>query len=198
MSLQPRDRRALAALGIAAVLSLIIFLWPSGDSTPDIASAVPTSIPDAEHQLVKLRQTAGTIPARAKIAGDVKAQLVEREKAFLPGDTAAQAQANLVKIVQRLARSQNPPVDVGQIEMGQIRGLGKDYGEALVSMSTNCRIEQLVNLLADISSQPEMIATQEMRVMAGDQKQKTMTVRLTLSGVIARRLVPERRGVGLF
>jgi hypothetical protein len=188
----------LAALGVAVLLSLIIFLWPSGDSTPEVASAVPTSIPDAEQQLAKLRQAAGTIPARAKIAGDVKAQLAEREKAFLPGDTAAQAQASLVKIVQRLARSQNPPIDVGQIEMGQIRGLGKAYGEALVSMSTNCRIEQLVNLLADVSSQPEMIATHEMRVMSGDQKQKMMAVRLTVSGMIPRKLVPERRGGGLF
>jgi hypothetical protein len=68
----------------------------------------------------------------------------------------------------------------------------------LVSIGTNCRIEQLVNLLADISAQPEMIATEDLRITVADAGQKIIGVRLTVSGAMSRALVPERKGGILF
>jgi hypothetical protein len=198
MTLQPRDRRALLILGGAAVFSLVFYFWPMGDAGVEIVSASPSSIPQAEQRLARLRQSVAGVPARQNVLDQVAAQVREREKALLPGETAAQAQATLLKTVQRLARAQAPPIDLGQVDMGPIRRLGKDYGETLVSVSMNCRIEQLVNLLADISAQPELIATHDLRVSVADSTQKTINVRLTVSGVIARTLVPERKGGVLF
>jgi hypothetical protein len=78
--------------------------------------------------------------------------------------------------------------------MGPVRPLGNDYGEAVVSVTFTARIDQLLNLLADITAQPELVSTQELRVGAPGNKQKTMNVRLTFSGVVPRKLVPEKKG----
>jgi hypothetical protein len=198
MSLQPRDRRALIILAGAAVFSLAFYFWPVGDAGVEVVSAAPSSIPQAEQRLARLRQAVAGVPARQQVFDQVAAQVRERDKSLLPGDTAAQAQASLLKIVQRLVRAQAPPIDLGQVDMGPVRRLGKDYGETLVSVSMNCRIEQLVNLLADISAQPELIATHDLRINVADSTQKTIGVRLTVSGVIPRALVPERKTGVLF
>ncbi len=125
------------------------------------------------------------------------AELATREKGVIQADTLAQAQAQLVQIVRRLTSAQTPPIEVRSVEIGQARPLGEQYGEIWVPMSFECRIEQLVNLLADMTAQPELIATSELRVSAANQTDKTINVRLIISGVVPRKLVPEKRGLGL-
>jgi hypothetical protein len=39
-----------------------------------------------------------------------------------------------------------------------------------------------------------LLATSDIRVIAGNPKEKTITVRLGLSGVVPRKLVPEKKG----
>ena len=56
------------------------------------------------------------------------------------------------------------------------------------------RIDELVNLLATLSAQPETIATDEVRFGMANAKQKTMPVRLTVSGIVAQRLAPQKKG----
>lgn len=191
MTLQPRDKRALMLLLAATILSAIIYFWPQGGGAPVVAPAV-NSIPLAEQRLARLRQTVATIPGKEQLLAGVVAQLKEREKGLIEAETAAQAQAQLLQIVRRLLRAQSPPLELGQVDMGAVQLLRDDYAEALVSVSLNCRIEQVVNLLADISAQPEAIATHELQVRAGDARQKTVNVRLTVSGVLPRRLAPQR------
>ncbi|MBK5291979.1 MAG: hypothetical protein JJE04_09920 [Acidobacteriia bacterium] len=197
MNLSERDRRALALLVVAAVLALGYRFWPvSGDV--ELAGGVAESIPLAEKRLHRLRQIAATVPARAKVAQVVEAQMKEREKGLLDAVTAAQAQAQLLQIVSKLGRAQSPAIEIKQSETGQIRLLGNEFGEAQVSVSFTCGIEQLVNLLADISAQPEMIATSELSIRAADAKQKTIGARVTVSGLLPRRLAPERKVTGAF
>ena len=59
--------------------------------------------------------------------------------------------------------NQVPPLDFGSVEIGQLRPLGdsKVYGEALVSVSFDCSIEQLVNTLADMTAEEEIVVTEE-------------------------------------
>jgi hypothetical protein len=78
--------------------------------------------------------------------------------------------------------------------MGQTRKLGDHYGEVLISVSFDARIEQLVNLLAELTEQPELISTNELRITGAAEKDKSMPVRLTVSGVVSRALVPEKKG----
>jgi hypothetical protein len=196
MTLQQRDKRALTMLAASAFLSLVIYLWPAGSGAPVAAAA--GSIPIAEQRIVKLREIIATLPGKQKLLDGLSAQLRERESGTIAAQTAAQAQAQLIQILRKLGRSQAPPIEIGQFDMGPVQGLGKDYGEVVASASFNCRIEQLVNLLADLSAQKDLIATHELQVRAGDQKQKVVGVRLTVSGVIPRNLVPERKTMGAF
>jgi hypothetical protein len=76
--------------------------------------------------------------------------------------------------------------------------LGADYGEVSVSVAFDCRIEQLVNFLAELTSEKALLATSDVRINSTNTKEKTLGVRLSLSGVIPRKLVPEQKGPSLF
>jgi hypothetical protein len=84
-------------------------------------------------------------------------------------------------------------VDVRGTEGFSIRPLGDAYGEASVSVLIDCRIDQLVNILAGLGARPELISTSNLTVMATQAKEKTISVHLTVSGVVPRKLVPVKR-----
>ncbi len=194
MTLSKRDRRALLALAAAAVISLVVWLWPADSGPAPADRPAPVSAALAERRLERLRQVALSMPEREKALKQATEELADREKGMLRVDTAAQAQALILEILRRLGQAQAPPVVFGGVEIGQAKPLGNDYGEVSVAVSFNCRIEQLVNFLADLTAQPELIATGDLRIGAADQKAKTIAVRLTVSGVVPRRLIPEKKG----
>ena len=61
-----------------------------------------------------------------------------------------------------------------------------------VAVQIECRIDQLVNLLAALQAVPELVATSDLRVLSSNAKEKTVAVRLAVSGVVPRRLVAEK------
>jgi len=194
MTLKPRDKRALALLAVAAAV-MLLYRAISGGGGQAVAVAAPAeSIPAAEHRLARVRRLASGGPGREQVLQQVSAELAGREKGLIQADTAAQAQAQLIEIVKRVARSQTPPIDLGGVEMAQqVNKLGEDYGEVQVSLPFLCHIEDLVNFLADLTRQPEALATTDLRLSLSDPKQKTIAVRLTVSGAVPKRLVPQRR-----
>jgi hypothetical protein len=195
MNLQARDRRALALLAVAAILGLAYRFWPADAKTAVVA---PTGNPVtlAETRLARLRETAATVPAKEQILKTVSADLAVREKGILTAETAAQAQAQLLQLVRRLGAAENPPIEIRGTELNVIRPLGDSYGEASVSVQVDCRIDQLVNLMAAAQAQPELVATRDLRILSSNAKEKTVAVRLTVSGVVPRRLVPEKSKTG--
>jgi hypothetical protein len=202
MTITDRDRRALIVLGAALVLGAV-FYWLSSStpsSSSDIAKAtVPgESIERTEKRLAMLQKQAATLPGKQAVLKQVSRELADREKGLIPGDTAEQAQAQLLQIVKRVAQQQAPALEVGQVELGRPRTFGSAYGQVSVSITMTCRIEQLINFLAALSAQPELAATEEIRFGTSHPKQKTMPVRLTVSGLVARRLIPERKGLQEF
>jgi hypothetical protein len=196
MTLGKRDRRALTFLGVAAALVLLVEIMRDlGGQAP--AAAAADSVPMAERRLAKARQLAATLPAREAERKVASGELATREKGVLQAETLAQAQAQLLQIARRLTAAQSPPIEIRNVELGQTHPLGDDYAELTVPVSFTCRIEQLLNLLADLTAQPEMVAAGGLRVTAGDQKEKTINVRLTFSGVAPRRLMPQKKEAGL-
>lgn len=193
MKFSRRDRRALWVLAAAVVVILAWHFSLSEEPQPAVAAA-ENAIPLAEKQLARLRRQAASFEAHEKALQAAAEAQTEREKGMIQADTAAQAQAQLLQIFRRVAGAQSPPVEIRTVEMGQVRPLGEDYGEILVPVTFSCRIEQLVNLLAELTAQPELLATSELRVAAAEPKEKALTVRLTISGVAPRRLVPEQKG----
>jgi len=196
MTLQSRDRRALALLGVAAMLALAYRFWPAGPAPVAVVAPAGDPVALAEKRLAKLRETAATVPAKEDIFKKVSADLAAREKGLIAADTAAQAQAQLIQIIRRLGASETPPVEIRATELGGVRALGNDYGEAVVSVQIDCRIDQLVNILAALPSQRELVTTSDLRVVSSNAKEKTVGVRLTVAGVVPRRLVPEKPQIG--
>ena len=198
MNLQDRDRRALRMLGIAAAIAIPFYFLTR---TPDTAVAPVTGAtvaetPEmAEKRLTRTRERAALLPNREATFKKAAAELALRENGMIQADTAAQAQAQLFQIMRRVGRSQRPPVEVRSTEIGQVKNFADDYGEVIVSVSFECMVEQLVNLLADIASQPEVLATAEIRIGAAAGDQKILPVRLTVSGIVPRKLIPQKKGI---
>ena len=200
MTLTDRDRRALIVLGCALVAGVLLYWYSNSSPSPSDSgsvkiSAAVDSIDRTEKRLAMLRRQAATLPGKEAVLKQVSFELSQREKGLIPGDTAEQAQAQLLQIVKRVAQQQAPPLDVGQVELGRPKAFGTAYGQVSVSITVNCRIEELVNYLAALSAQPELTATEEIRFGTSHPKQKTMPIRLTISGLVARRLVPERKNL---
>jgi Type II secretion system (T2SS), protein M subtype b len=196
MTLQPRDRRALALLAVAAVLSAIVYFWPSGSGTTAVV-APTNSVELAEKRLARVRLEAATVPGKEKILQSVTAQLAQREKGLIRAQTAAQAQAQLLEILRRLCGAESPPIEIRSTELGAIQPLGDAYGSAAVAVQIDCGIDQLVNLLSAIGAEPDLISTSEVRITsANDPKHKTVGVRLAVIGVVPRALIPKKKGSG--
>ncbi len=197
MTLSERDRRALVILGVAVVVALALRFWLGRDSSAPVVETTE-SVAAAERRLEHARKLAALAPVRAKQIEALEAELGEWEKGLIQAETAQQAQAQILQILRRLAGAQEPKLDVRSEEIGPVRPLGKErhYGEALVSVSFTCPIEQLVNLLADLGAQPEAVGVEEITVSAANPKEKTLNVRLTVAGLIPYKLVPERKGLG--
>ena len=196
MNISERDRCALVGLGIAAVVGLVVQFWPSGADPKTPGAVISTFAPGMlEPRLLKLRSLAAEQPGRSKILDQVKNELKTREKGILQADTAAQAQAQLVQIVRTIGRSVVPPVEARQADIGRVSAFGTDYGEVTVAVQFEAGITQIVSVLGAIGSQPELIATTELRILEATAKDKLMQVRLVVSGIVPKRLVPEKKNV---
>lgn len=191
MSLQPRDRRALAILVTSVILTFAYRAWPENTGTAVVAPA-GNPVTNAEKRLARLRETAATAQAKEAIFKKVSAELAAREQNILAVDTLPQAQAQLIQILRRVVAAETPPIEIRATELGPIRALGRDYGEATISVQVECRIDQLVNMLAAIPAQPERVALSDLRVTSANGKEKTVGARVTLAGVVPRKLVPEQ------
>lgn len=186
------DRRLLIALAVLVVAVALRFAFFSGSGAPVVVAAVD-NIPAAELRLRKLREQAATIPAREALLKQVTAELATREKGIIQADTAPQAHAYLLDTIHRVA-AQNGFDARGAEQFTEAKPLGDAYGVVTVTESFTCAIEQLVNFLAQLDTQPEILATNEIQITGGHDKNKTIQVRVTLSGVVPRKLVPVRKG----
>ena len=190
--MKPRDRRALAWLAVSALLGLVIHFWPANDNAATVVAPVGDPVTLAETRLARLRDAAATVPAKEAVFKKVSTDLALREKGIISADTAAQAQAQVIQIVRRLAAAENPPIDIRSTELTPVHPFGDSYGEASVAVQIECRIDQLVNLLAALQTEPQVVATNDLRVLSSNAKEKTVAVRLAVSGVVPRSLVPEK------
>lgn len=192
ITLTPRDRRALAILVPSVIVALAIYFWPQGSAVP-VVQASGDPVAAAEKRLARLRDTAATVAAKEEIVKKLDGDLAEREKGLIQADTAAQAQAQVIQILRRLGASEAPPIELRATELNATVAYG-DYGQVNVAVQVDCRIDQLINLVAAISNQPELLSTNELRITSSNVKEKTIGVRLAVSGIVDKKLVPQKKG----
>jgi hypothetical protein len=197
MSLQEREKKLLIVGAI--VVPLIIGYWAltKDESIPTAVAPVVDNIPAAEMRLRRLRAIAASVPAQEQALQQANSELSVREKGLIQADTAPQAQAQLLQILRKIGKAQTPGIDLRNSEIGPVKTYGDSYGEVTVSLNFEARIEQLVQLLSDITAQKEIIGVNDVRIGSANPKEKSMPVRLTVSGLVRRELVPDKKGGSL-
>jgi hypothetical protein len=193
-----RDRWALLLLVAGLAVSGILYvLFPGNSGTTSVAAPILSGDNTTllQQRLVRLRQIAATLPAREATLKQTTADLGDREHGAIQADTAAQAQAALLEAARRIGK--NNEIDVRGGDFGAPRLFG-EYGLVYVTITFDCHVEQLVNFLADISKEQQTIVPSEERITGGNPKEKTMGVRMVLAGLIAKKLVPEKKGLATF
>jgi hypothetical protein len=176
-------------LGVMAA-SVLVRYGAVGNQSSVVASH--DSIPVARQRLEILRRKAATVPAKEAILKQVTAELQEREKGIVQASTAEQARAHLMDVLHTTAVA-NHFDSTGASQLPEPKALGKDYGQVSVGQNFTCGIDQLVNFLSDMANEPEILATDTIIVAPVHNKNKDVTVRLMLSGVIPKSLVPAKK-----
>ena len=195
MTLGTLDRRSLLVLLGGLVGIAILRFGVYGDHQAAVVG--PTdSIPMAEKRLQRLREIAATVGSKEAMLKQATAELESREKGMLKADTVPQAQALLQEVIRSVGAANG--IDARGMEDWRWKLMANDYGEVSVTVAFSCGIEQLVNFLTALANEPELLATNSIQITGGNDKKKNIQVRLSLSGVVPRKLIPERRGASAF
>ena len=194
-----RSKRCLRPNATSEPSTLVIAVLHSWDTNTSADAVVANidSVPLAERRMNSLRQIAARLPAKEAELKLVDAELAVREKNVMNAGTAAQAQAKLLEVARRVGNANGIEIRGGDVNITP-KPLGDVYGEVFARVSFTCRIDQFVNFFADLSREPDLLAPSELpMVNAQDQKNKTLSVTMILSGVVPKKLVPEKKGYGL-
>ena len=153
---------------------------------------VSESVPMAEKRLERLRQIAATVPGKEALLKQVTAELATREQGMLKAETGAQAQSQLAELLHATGAANG--IDIRGMEDWRVKPLANDYGEVSVSVRFTCMIDQLVNFLAALANVPQLLSTNQIAINGGtDPKNKSIQVRLSLSGVVSKKIAQEKK-----
>ena len=192
------DRRLVYLLAGSAAIALLLRFTVLSDSPAPVVAAAAESIPQAEQRLDQLRKIDATVEGKEALRKQAADEVASREKGLIQADTEAQARAQLLELVTNTARSNG--IETRGMDEYRSKVLTPDYGEISVTVSFNCAVEQLVNFMAALANQPQILATNEVRIADGrDRKKKFIQVRLSVSGLVQRKLLPaEKKGMAAF
>ncbi len=188
------DKRAAIGLLAVAVLAAAVIVENagSGSSAARVKPGGAATIPLAETRLEHLRQLASTVPAKEELAKKAKAELADREKGLLTADSKEQAQAKLLELTEKIARQNQ--IDVRGMQQFGERIVSKDYGEVTATVQFNCGIEQLVNFLSALGTQPQLLSTNDIRINGTKDPKKNLQVHLNVTALVPSSLIPKKGG----
>ncbi len=193
MNLGNLDRKTAILGGVALATILLLRFVVLADRDPAVVGA-SNSVPMAEKRLQRLRQIAGTVPGKEAVLKQAAAELDAREKGILKAETGAQAQAQLQELLHAVGAGNG--IDIRGVEDSTVKPLGTDYGQVTVTVRFTCLIEQLVNLLAALANEPQALSTSDIQITGGPDKNKVIQVRLSLSGVVTKKIAQEKKTGG--
>jgi hypothetical protein len=187
--------RQITLYGTLGVMIASVLVRYGPFSGGDSVVVAHDTIQVATQRLELLQRKAALVPGKEEVLKQVQAELAEREKGVVQAGTAEEARAHLMDVLHRTALA-NGFSTQSATELPEPKTLGKnkEYGQVSVGQNFTCGIDQLVNFLAAIANEPEILATESIFVQPPLNKNKDIVVRLTLSGVIPRKLIPVKKG----
>src|SRR5260370_26125413 len=147
-----------------------------------------------EKRMGGLGQIAATVPGKETLMKEASGELAAREKGMIKAETGGPAQAQLQDLLHKVGASNG--IDIRGVEDARIKPFGNDYGEASVTVRFSCLIEQLVNLLAALANEPELLSTNETVINGSADENKVIQVRPPLAGVVEKKLDREQKTGG--
>lgn len=195
MTVSAREKRLILIAAPVLALALLLMWSPSSNNPAPNNSDSIGSTPLAEKRIAVLHKIAAAIPAREAVMRQTALDLSDRERGVIQAETAAQAQASLIEIARRVGKVES--LDIRASDFPQPKPFG-EYGLVYATITFDCHIDQLVNFVASLAKQPELVVPSEERINSGNPKDKTMGVRMILAGVVNKKLVPQKKGLGAF
>jgi hypothetical protein len=196
MTISARDQKLLG-LWVVLIAVGYWFLRPGAAPIPLPSSATQDTVDMAEQRLARLKNIAATAPAKQEILKKVSAELATREQGLIRAETVQQAQAQMITILRELMSIETPAVEIRSSQMMPVEPFGDavtgvSYGLAPVQLQFECRMAQLVNLLAGLAAKPQLMGTRDFQILTSNPKEKTIRVVLTVVGVVPKELVPDK------
>ena len=194
MTLSARDQKLLA-LWVALVAIGYWFLRTDSPGLPLPNSANQETVDMAEQRLARLKDIAATAPAKQGILKNVTAELAVREQGLIRAETVQQAEAQMITAMREVMGVEGIEIRLSEplpVEPFGDAIAGVSYGLAPVRFQFECRIAQLVNVLAGLAARPQLISTRDFQIQASNPKDKTIRVVLTIVGVVPKELVPDK------
>ena len=173
-----KDKKALALAGIAVALyaALQFAVFPVWDALQERRDNLPIE----ERKLEKYRAVVKTVELRRAEAASVDAKLQEAEKGLLTGDTAALASAELQQLAKQLSAAES--IDIRSNDFLPAKPAGGEYVRVPLGLQFQCRLDQLINFLSDISASPKRLTVSRLFVQSGGTKDKQVSVGMELAG----------------
>ncbi len=185
--LTERERKLVIALIPSLLIIAIIYYAtePSSTAAPVVDTAAAIEL--AKQRLDRSRIISAALPSKMELKKSLDANVAGWDKRLISADTPAQAQAQLNQIFRRVARVQGPTVEIRAVDIGTAQPAGT-YAEIVVNVVFDCQVEGLLNLLTDLSNQPEFLSWRDVRIQSPDSKQKRINVSMTLVGLASSKL----------
>ncbi len=189
-ALGQRDRRALALLGAAVAIFLVLqsdFFGPGGGGG---APAIGDDRIEALEQRLQLAQ----VRARQRPLTEAELAAAERrlerlEQRLLTSADAALAQAEMRSLVGALLEAEGIPMQSSTF--GTVALERERYAMVPLTVNFSCGIEQVVNLMAAIANAPQLLTTRELRMQPDNADVKSIRVRVTVAGYLPLERTPE-------
>lgn len=189
-------RTGLGLVAGVAVILILRFVVLGGDSSSSTVAPTET-VQQAEQRLRHVRQVASTVPGKETVNRQAAAMVNGLEKGVFHADTEPQARAQILEMVTEVAKANG--VQTRGLDEAHSKPISADYGEITVTVSFGCDVVQLVNLLAGLAAQNQILATNGIHITGGADKKKILQVRLSVSGLVPRKLLaPEKKGLAAF
>lgn len=186
-SLNTREKRALAAMAVAAALFLLLefFVLPGMDSAEKLRAALPLR----EKTLRKYQQMVALAGGRETDWQSLQTRLAEAEKGLLDSRTPAVASAELQELVKQLMAQQGIEMrGANFLPARALKPAAAGYTAVPLSLGFECTLDQLASFLLAARSSSKVLALEQLTISTvlprPDRPRKMVSVQIVIRGLM--------------